>query len=460
MNGRSRVMGLLPAALCLLLAGIQQPAARAVTDTTPPTGTIVINNNRSATNINNVTLVLTWSDGTGSGVSRMRFSNDGATWSAWEPLAATRAHTLAGADGHKTVRVQYLDRANNRSLTYSDYIRLDKTAPTGTIVINGGALTTASQAVTLGLTWLDGAGTGVTRMRFSDNGSSWTPWETPKAERAHSIPLPNGYHTVRVQFLDGAGNYSAVFSDYIKLQLAPGATETVMLPGSVPMVMSWIPGGTFLMGSPDTDPYRSPNEEPQHSVTVGGFWMGKYEVTKRQWRAVMETTPWAGKNNVLADLDSPAVYVSWDDAQAFMTEVSSHTGLAVRLPSEAEWECACRAQTTTRYYWGDDTDRIAMPDYSWHWNNCSTEMYAHVVGLKLPNAWGLHDMSGNVAEWCQDWYHDSYAGAPADGSAWEETTGVEHVLRGGLWAGYGTSAYRYKGEYWNTASTFGFRVAR
>ncbi|MBW7865438.1 MAG: hypothetical protein H3C30_13630 [Candidatus Hydrogenedentes bacterium] len=194
-------------------------AAFTATDKTPPTGTIVINNNRSATNTPLVVLGLTWSDGNGgSGVSRMRFSDDGRTWTAWEPLAALRPHLLPPGDGHKTVRVQYLDRANNRSEAFNDYIRLDTTPPTGSIIINGGALTTMVRSVTLGLSWSDGNnGAGVTRMRFSDDGRTWTPWEPLRNARAHMLPPGLGHHTVRVQFMDGANNHSAAFNDYIKL---------------------------------------------------------------------------------------------------------------------------------------------------------------------------------------------------------------------------------------------------
>jgi WD40 repeat protein len=185
----------------------------------PPaiTGSIVINNNRSATNNPQVTLALTWSGGAGTGVTRMRFSNDGATWSAWEALTATRAYALPGTDGYKTVRVQYRDSVGNNSPVFNDYIRLDATPPTGSININNGASTTATQSVTLGLTWADGTGAGVSRMRFSDNGSTWTAWMPLTATRAHTLPAGLGYHTVRVQYLDGANNYSAVYNDYIKL---------------------------------------------------------------------------------------------------------------------------------------------------------------------------------------------------------------------------------------------------
>jgi hypothetical protein len=186
-------------------------------DTTPPTGTIVINNNRSATNNPIAALALTWSDGAGTGAVRMRFSNDGASWSAWEPLAAAKQHTLAGPDGHKTVRVQYRDAVGNYSAVFTDFIRLDTVAPTGTIIINAGALSTITQSVVLDLTWADEAGAGVSRMRFSDNGSTWTVWEPAASPRNHTLPAGLGYHTVRVQYTDGAGNYSAVNNDYIKL---------------------------------------------------------------------------------------------------------------------------------------------------------------------------------------------------------------------------------------------------
>jgi hypothetical protein len=182
----------------------------------PITGSIVINNNRSATNNTTVSLALTWGGGSGTGVVRMRFSNDGSTWTPWAPLQAAPSHVVPAGDGHKTVRVQFLDDDNFRSEVYSDFIRLDTTLPAGGIVINGGAATTTSQTVTLGLTWTD-TGAGVSRMRFSDNGSTWTPWMPLASVRNHTLPAGLGNHTVRVQYLDGANNYSLVTNDYIKV---------------------------------------------------------------------------------------------------------------------------------------------------------------------------------------------------------------------------------------------------
>ena len=188
-------------------------------DSVPPTGSIVINGNRSATNSTLVSLALAWTAGSSGNVVRMRFSDDGAHWTAWEPLKATRPYTLPAGDGHKTVRVQYLDAANIRSAVFSDFIRLDMTPPTGSIIINSGALSTVNPLVSLGLSWAD-AGSGVARVRFSDDGAHWTAWEAPTPVRAYTLPAGPGYHTVRAQYLDGANNYSAVYNDYIKV-LAP-----------------------------------------------------------------------------------------------------------------------------------------------------------------------------------------------------------------------------------------------
>ncbi len=450
-------------AVLLGFAVLPQVEAAAFSGSTPPTGSIVINSNRSATKSTSVTLALGWNDADGkSDVVRMRFSNDGATWFAWESLAAAKSYTLPPGDGYKTVRVQFLDRADNRSLVYSDYIRLDTTAPTGGIAINAGASTTISRSVTLALNWSD-SGAGVTRMRFSDNGSTWTSWESLKATRARTLPEGFGNHTVRVQYTDSADNYSPVYSDYIKLIEDPANTQTFMLPGNVPLVMKWVPGGTFMMGANVAEDGSSPYEFPQHSVTLPGFWMAKYELTKAQWTAVMNSTPWDGETKVLFDPNSPAVMVSGNDAQAFFTTVSTYTGKTFRLPSEAEWEYACRGGKTTRFYWGDDPVYTAIGDYAWYKGSCSTEPFAHAVGQKLPNAFGLYDMNGNVDEWCEDNFHTDYTGAPADGTAWVDSPrGSWQICRGGHWNEYNVncrSAARM-GYMGGSSDYIGFRVVR
>ncbi|MCX5771550.1 MAG: formylglycine-generating enzyme family protein, partial [Candidatus Hydrogenedentes bacterium] len=195
----------------------------------------------------------------------------------------------------------------------------------------------------------------------------------------------------------------------------------------------------------------------------------KYELTKRQWQAVMGTTPWSGQDYVLDDPDSPAVYVSWNDAKPFITALNNYVGLSgrlFRLPSEAEWEYACRADTATRCYWGDDPDYTLINDYAWWDGNAGDagEQYAHVVGLKLPNAFGLYDMSGNVWEWCEDDWHSSYTGAPADGSAWvDPLRGLYRMLRGGGWGvGGGSCRSAARGGSYpsGTSVDIGFRFSR
>ncbi len=463
MKRMSWFTGLVLASTFLAIAGFPQPAAHAG-DTIPPTGTIVINNNATNTNTPAVKLSLTWSDGIGSGVSRMRFSNDGSHWTVWEPPVAIRDYTLPGTDGYKTVRVQYLDKMMNRSDAFSDYIRLDTVPPTGGIVINSGALTTPGQLVTLGLTWSDGTGSGVTRMRFSDDGAHWTAWELSAANRPYTLPAGQGYHTVRVQYADATGNYSPVYSDYIKVQ--EPKQETWMLPNDVPLVMVWIPAGSFLMGTGGSEGAYA-HEAPPHIVTQSGFWMGKYEVTKRQWIAVMVSQPWEGQPQVLSHFDSPAVDVWGGDMELFITRLNTLTGKTFRLPSEAQWEYACRAGTSTAYYWGEDPQHAMIGAYAW-WNgnaNSVGQRYAHVVGQKIPNAWGLYDMIGNVREWCDDDWHDTYEGAPTNGAqAWIDIprNGLR-LLRGGDWAEYvwnTRSASRYSSSWGVTSEFYGFRVVR
>jgi formylglycine-generating enzyme required for sulfatase activity len=226
--------------------------------------------------------------------------------------------------------------------------------------------------------------------------------------------------------------------------LTPTPTEeiTIALPdlaaGAKPLVLVKIHSGSFMMGR--YSPYEqdsSNDEDPQHQVGIGyEFYMGKYEVTQAQWEAVMGTTPWQGQPYVLDHQDSPAVYVSWGDisgANCFLEKLNALGQGTFRLPSEAEWEYCCRAGTTTRFYWGDDSNYTQIGNYAWYHDNTWKigQRYAHIVGLKLPNAWGLHDMSGNVYEWCADDWHDNYLGASGDGSAWITYSSSARLIRGG-----------------------------
>ncbi len=182
------------------------------------------------------------------------------------------------------------------------------------------------------------------------------------------------------------------------------------------------------MGSPDSDSDARDWEKPPHQVKVNSFAIGKYPVTQAQYEAVMGTNPSHFSNNP----QNPVEMVNWNDAQAFCQKLSQITGKTYRLPTEAEWEYACRAGTTTRFYFGDDAGQLE--DYAWYDGN--SQNTTHPVGQKKPNAWGLYDMSGNVWEWCEDDWHDNYIGAPTDGSAWfikNDNRSHHKCLRGGSW---------------------------
>jgi formylglycine-generating enzyme required for sulfatase activity len=201
--------------------------------------------------------------------------------------------------------------------------------------------------------------------------------------------------------------------------------------------MVMIPGGSFTMGSPADEPEHQSDEGPQHRVTIEPFAMGKTEVTFAEWDACVN----AGGCNGYKPPDQegrgsrPVINVSWKDAKAYVSWLSQHTGKPYRLPSEAEWEYAARAGTRTRYSFGDT---ITLENA-----NCSRDMLgATEVGTYPPNPWVLYDMHGNVQEWGEDsWdtWHDSYNGAPTDGTAWmvvkEETNpfSIVSILRGGSW---------------------------
>ena len=234
---------------------------------------------------------------------------------------------------------------------------------------------------------------------------------------------------------------------------------------SVGMVLVPIPAGEFLMGSLETEPGRQ-DDEVQHQVTLTKpFLLGVHEVTQGQWQAVMGTTPWKGKQYVKEGDDYPATYVSWNDAVEFCRKLSEIEGLEYRLPTEAEWEYACRAGTTTAYSFGDDASELG--EYAWYRENAweAGQKYAHTVGQKKPNPWGLYDMHGNVWEWCEDRYGVYHAGAATDPTG--PASGDLRVLRGGSFSNrssYVRSANRYflqpvvRNNF--TRYVIGFRPAR
>jgi len=239
------------------------------------------------------------------------------------------------------------------------------------------------------------------------------------------------------------------------------------------MEFARIEAGSFLMGT-NALPEDTPDwfelglaiginrESPQHHVTLTKpFYMGVTEVTQGQFKAVMGTAPWKGKREARewGRANFAANYISWDDATAFCAALSKRTGRTVRLPTEAEWEYACRAGTTTFYSFGDDLSDLN--DHAWNIDNVgSARHYAHRVAAKKPNAWGLYDMHGNVAEWCADWWADSYANAEARDPK-GPATGERRVMRGGGWS-YGPGGTRAAYRQWwppdEWGSTTGFRL--
>ena len=190
------------------------------------------------------------------------------------------------------------------------------------------------------------------------------------------------------------------------------------LGNGIVLEMVYIPGGTFMMGSPNDEAGRDDDESPQHQVTVPAFFAGKYPITQAQWEAVMGDNPSYLKGEKL-----PVECVSWYDAVEFCEKLSETTGKTYRLLSEAEWEYACRAGTTTPFHFGE-TITPELVNYN---GNESTD-----VGSFPPNAFGLYDMHGNVWEWCSDKWLDNYDGAPTDGSSWESGNNYR-MLRGGSW---------------------------
>lgn len=234
---------------------------------------------------------------------------------------------------------------------------------------------------------------------------------------------------------------------------------------SIGMKLKLIPAAEFLMGSPESDEDAADGERPQHRVRITKpFYLGVTEVTQGQWEAVMGTgtRPWSGKTNVKEGSDYAASYVSWDDAVEFCKKLSSKEGVTYRLPTEAEWEYACRGETTTEYHFGDDASRLG--EYVWFRDNADAvgEASAHRVGQKKANPFGLYDMHGNVLEWCADgWDSDYYEDSPTDDPT-GPTAGSIRVLRGGGWrsfARYCRSAYRGIGSPFHRNYDFGFRVA-
>lgn len=217
------------------------------------------------------------------------------------------------------------------------------------------------------------------------------------------------------------------------------------------MKFVWIPAGSFVMGSPQEEVQRRPSET-QHKVTLTkGFYMGVYTVTQEQWQEIMGNNP----SNFNGEKNLPVENVSWDDCQEFIKKLRKKDKKAYRLPTEAEWEYACRAGTATAYSFGDKTS--VLSEYAWFLDLGSLK--TKPVGQKKPNAWGLYDMHGNVYQWCEDWRGDYPQEAVVDPKG--PPTGEQRVQRGGSWAAdpdYCRSAFSLGNPPYNRGTDFGFRL--
>jgi formylglycine-generating enzyme required for sulfatase activity len=226
-----------------------------------------------------------------------------------------------------------------------------------------------------------------------------------------------------------------------------------------------IPPGEFLMGSPDSDSEAQTGEKPQHRARITKpFLLGVHEVTVGQFRQFAQSGEYKGSDvwkTAFASQtdDHPVVNVNWDEARAFCHWLSRGERQTYRLPSEAEWEYACRAGSTTKYCFGDGDAQLG--DYAWCGSNAGG--HTHPVGQKKPNAWGLHDMHGNVWEWCADWCDAGYYSQSLRDDPSGPSSGVDRVLRGGSWhpwAAHTRSGLRLGNHPVSRLPDFGFRVAR
>ena len=258
-----------------------------------------------------------------------------------------------------------------------------------------------------------------------------------------------------------------------------GDAMSITLPGGLSMEFVRVPAGGFQMGSNDDSSWSwcHPCEQPVRTVNIDeDFYLGRFEVTQAQWLAVMGSWPGEAPSAEFGlGGDHPAYNISWNDVQEFIAALNSYitsTGQGpadLRLPSEAEWEYACRAGTRTQYYFGDsdceptDCDSCELDDHAWWCGNAGGR--THATGQLRPNALGLYDMSGNVWEWCEDAWHENYAdpSRPDDGSPWLIPTASARVLRGGAWnnhAQFGRSSARIGNSQDGPDRCIGFRLAR
>jgi formylglycine-generating enzyme required for sulfatase activity/tRNA A-37 threonylcarbamoyl transferase component Bud32 len=319
--------------------------------------------------------------------------------------------------------------------------------------------------------WLKYSGLGIASMVIALVGKEI--WRKPEKIEFSETKISDTEYKFDVITVNDQG-------EEIKREKGSAKYFTEDLGNGITLDMIEIPAGAFMMGSPEAELERKDDESPQHAVTVTSFYMGKYEVTQAQWKAV------AAMPQIEKELDPdpsnfkgeelPVEQVSWDDAVEFCKRLSKATGKEYRLPSESQWEYACRAGTTTPFHFGETitTELVNYRGIDWEWDyggKVDLGNYAKgpkgeyrtkttPVGSFPANAFGLYDLHGNVGEWCADTYQESYTGAPRDGSAWVTENSDSRVVRGGSW--YDSprvcrSADRFWVETGYSPSDIGFR---
>ena len=381
----------------------------------------------------------------------------------WQPTATGRhvlAHTAGTNTWSRTVDVM---AANLRI----EDVRATPVAPWGRIVVDYtvagdlatdipcyDAVVTASNRMT-GAVYAGGATEGETALTPGKHRVWWNVRAAGLREAAEAVDVRVAYEgpTYCVVDLSGGVNAKSYPVSYLPGISPKGWADEYK---TTKLVLRYIPAGSFVMGSYWTESHRVTLTRP--------FYMGVFEVTQRQWELVMGEYPRTPPQNPVEcvsydDIRGASSGARWPassavDASSFLGKLRAKTGLDFDLPTEAQWEYACRAGTTTVYYWGDSMDGA----YAWYYNNSGST--THPVGTKKPNAWGLYDMSGNVWEWCRDWYGTLAYGADPVGSA----SGSDHrVFRGGDWDGYSvdcTSSFRCLNGPSSRYNSLGFRLVR
>ncbi|MDY0165729.1 MAG: formylglycine-generating enzyme family protein [Thermoguttaceae bacterium] len=294
----------------------------------------------------------------------------------------------------------------------------------------------------------------------------------PSAERADADPATAPLDAAPLGVAEGAeapGEGDTAGLSPAQHEATKAAAVPVDITNSIGMKLVLIPAGEFMMGSGKSPEALAAefeikagyfeDEHPQHRVRLTKpFYLGNCEVTQGQWERVMGTRPWSDIYYMKEGSEYAATHVSWEDAVAFCRKLSAKEGKEYRLPTEAEWEWACRAGTTTAYHFGDDGSRLS--DYASWGRLFGNGNCVDLVGQKKPNPWGLYDMHGNVWEWCADWF-DYYVNSPVEDPQ-GPTNGSIRVARGGSWESFAEnlrSAHRgaFTPDYRHYA--LGFRLA-